>query len=153
MDRVFRHAAEYADRVLWIPAQPHETLYPIIARACAVVLPSRIDNFPNACIEAMALERIVIGTRGNGFEQLITDGESGFLCEVDDAAGLLATIERVLALTSDTSRSIGRRAEERIRILAPENTVSALLDCYLDAMDMHRKQIVSPRIACVASAG
>jgi len=101
----------------------------------------------------MALERIVIGTRGNGFEQLITDGESGFLCEVDDAAGLLATIERVLALTSDTSRSIGRRAEERIRILAPENTVSALLDCYLDAMDMHRKQIVSPRIACVASAG
>lgn len=152
MDRVMHNAAEHVERVLWIPSQPHEKLYPIIAHAHAVILPSRIDNFPNSCIEAMALERVVVGTKGNGFEQLIVHGESGFLAAPDDAAGLLAMIGRVMALSSEECRVMGKRAEGRIRLLHPENTVAALLDCYLDAMEMHQNIPSSPQNLCVAFA-
>ena len=45
---------------------PHRQLYPVIAGARLVVLPSLIENLPNAGLEAMALGRAVIGTAGTG---------------------------------------------------------------------------------------
>ncbi len=46
-------------------------------------LPSRIDNLTNTCIESMALGKVVIGTQGAIFEQLIEDGVNCFLCRID----------------------------------------------------------------------
>ncbi|OGJ54726.1 hypothetical protein A3D11_01395 [Candidatus Peribacteria bacterium RIFCSPHIGHO2_02_FULL_49_16] len=140
MDRVFDQAGEHRDRVLWLPSQPHETLYPIIEHAHAVILPSRVDNFPNACIESMAFRRVVVGTRGNGFEQLINDGASGFLCAVDDSADLLRACERVLALSDVERKAMGERAYERTRELLPENSIPKLIDFYLDAIECFRKK-------------
>lgn len=48
-----RMAGKYRDRVIIWVALPHKQLYPIIRKAEFVVLPSLMDNFPNACIEAM----------------------------------------------------------------------------------------------------
>src|ERR1051326_7456438 len=49
--------------------------------SASVVLPSLIDNLPNSCLEAMGLGRVVIGTKGTSFEELITDEANGFLIE------------------------------------------------------------------------
>ena len=108
--------------------------------AHAVILPSRVDNFPNACIESMAFRRVVVGTRGNGFEQLINDGASGFLCAVDDSADLLRACERVLALSDVERKAMGERAYERTRELLPENSIPKLIDFYLDAIECFRKK-------------
>jgi glycosyltransferase involved in cell wall biosynthesis len=77
--QIIEMAGEFKDRVIYLGRLRHEQLYPIINQAYAVILPSRIENFSNACIEAMAHKRIVIGTRGTSFEQLIEDGRSGFM--------------------------------------------------------------------------
>ncbi len=68
-----------ASRLVLIDNLPHRQLYPIIAAARLVVLPSLVDNLPNACLEAMGLGTAVIGTTGASFEELITDGVNGFL--------------------------------------------------------------------------
>ena len=48
-----------------------------IIRGCS--LPSKVDNLPNTCLEAMALKRVVIGSRtAASFDQLISDGVNGF---------------------------------------------------------------------------
>ncbi len=44
-----------------------------------------MDNFPNACIEAMYFSKVVIGTDGASFEQLITHGKNGLLCRIGDS--------------------------------------------------------------------
>jgi glycosyltransferase involved in cell wall biosynthesis len=106
------------DRVIHLGPLPHEKLYPIIDGASVIVLPSRIDNFPNACLEAMARGQIVVGTRGASFEELIEDGVSGFLCEIDDRKSLLVAIERALAHPDPDA--IGARAVARIARLRPE---------------------------------
>jgi len=81
MEHLWSQAGQNRGRVLYLGVMHHEYLYPIVQNAHAVVLPSLIDNLPNTCLESMALGKIVIGTRGASFEQLIEDGISGFLAE------------------------------------------------------------------------
>jgi glycogen synthase len=134
MDYVWDRAKEHRDRVIYLGQLHHEQLYPIIANAKAVVLPSRIDNFPNTCLEAMALSQIVIGTHGTSFEQLLVDGVSGFLCDIDDPKSLLASIEKALGLTDETRARMGKMAAARIYDLRPERVVKQLLDFYYEVI-------------------
>lgn len=130
---VLAQAGQHRDRVLYFDRMPHASLYPIIEHAEAVVLPSRIDNFPNVCLEAMFLGKIVVGTRGASFDQLIDDGESGFLCEIDDRKSLLAAIERALA--TDHADAIGARARARIEELRPDLAGARLLEAYAELLE------------------
>ncbi len=135
MDHVKRSAKEHANRVHHFFALSHEQLYPIIQHAHAVVLPSRIDNFPNACIEAMYFGRIVVGTLGNGFEQMIDHKKSGYLVPVDDEKALLCAVEEILALSNAQRQAIGEKAHARIGELRPEKVVTQLLEFYRSAID------------------
>lgn len=134
MNYVWNQARECRDRVIYLGQLHHEQLYPIIANARAVVLPSRIDNFPNACLEAMAFRRVVIGTRGTSFEQLLIDGVSGLLCEIGDTKSLLSAIERALGFTDEERAKMGDLAAARIKELSPERVVQQLLDFYSDVI-------------------
>ena len=53
-------AGEYAERILIGKALPHEQLYPVIRQADFVVMPSLMDNMPNACIEARYFQRVLL---------------------------------------------------------------------------------------------
>jgi glycosyltransferase involved in cell wall biosynthesis len=119
---------EHAQRLIFIDQTPHEKLYPIIAGAKLVVLPSLIDNVPNTCLEAMALGRPVIGTRGASFDEVITDGETGFLVPVGDPDALAAKI--IEAMTHPNSEAIGVAARQRVQEFVPERTVRELVGYY-----------------------
>ena len=125
-----RKAGVCKDRVIIWNAIPHKQLYPIIKRADFVVLPSLMDNFPNACIEAMYFEKIVIGTYGASFEQLITHGNTGFLCEIGNCEDLLQKMEIVVLLSNEKKAEIGKQARKRIDKLKPEIVVKKLLRLY-----------------------
>lgn len=112
----------YRDRVIIEDYLEPERLYPIIKGAICCIFPSRIDNLPNTCLEAMAFKKPVIATRGASFDQIITDGYSGLLTEIDDPPGLRDAICRMLALS----------AEERA--LMGSNAYLRALECHGDAI-------------------
>jgi glycosyltransferase involved in cell wall biosynthesis len=125
-DYVSAICGEYADRLIFLGQIRHEQLYPVISGARLVVLPSLIDNLPNACLEAMALGKPVVGTRGASFEEMIQDGESGFLVPPNDAGALAATLCR--AWSEPRLDEIGRAAAAAVQAYAPDETVQAFLD-------------------------
>ena len=130
MQYVSDKAGECRERVIRFDKLHHQQLYPIIEGAYAVVLPSRIDNFPNTCIEAMAHGKVVIGTTNTGFDQLIKDKFSGFLCERDNPKELLTVINKVLALPEEEKLEIEKNALKRIELLRPEIVVQQLIEYY-----------------------
>lgn len=95
---VLEHAGKFKNRVIFLGVLDRKSLYPIIKNAFACLMPSRIDNMPNTCIEAMAMGKIVIGTRGASYEQLIEDGVSGYLIEVDNATELADAVKKAAGL-------------------------------------------------------
>lgn len=123
-------AGEYADRIVLFKPLPHEQLYPLIMQAEFVVLPYFNDNLSNACLEAMSFAKIVIGTDGGSFEQVIKHGYNGVLCKRNDSGDLLNKINYVMDLREEDRRKMELRAKKRIDQLRPEIAVKKLIRFY-----------------------
>jgi glycosyltransferase involved in cell wall biosynthesis len=115
---------KYRSRLVFLDPMPHSQLYPLIQGAEVVVLPSLIDNLPNACLEAMGLGAVVIGTSGSSFDEVITDGVSGFLVRIGDPAYLERVLFQVLSIQDkEPIRKAARKAIDRF---APDRTIDRL---------------------------
>ena len=126
---------DYSERLVFINQLPHTQLYPIIANARLVVLPSLLDNLPNACMESMALGKPVLGTVGASFDELITDGGNGFLVPANDVAALATKISQVW--TRPDLEEIGQAAKHKAEELSPERTVQELLQYYQEIISSY----------------
>jgi glycosyltransferase involved in cell wall biosynthesis len=134
-DYLLNKAGEYKNRVIYIPSQKHQSLFPILQSAELITLPSLTDNFPNTCIESMANGKVVIGTKGNGFDQLIEDGENGLLINVDDSEALLNQINYVLRLNPAKKIEMEQKAFERVKLLHPDIVLNQVMNLYRKAIN------------------
>jgi glycosyltransferase involved in cell wall biosynthesis len=124
---------EFGSRFRVLDRLSHSQLYPIISKAKFVVLPSVSDNLPNACLEAMALGKAVIGTRDTTLAELIVDEETGFLVPPADVAALADKIE--YAWRHPNLNEIGEAAQRKMQDFAREITANALLSYYHDSLN------------------
>lgn len=125
-----RGAGKYKERLIYMKALPHVLLYPIIQRAEFIIFPSLSENLANACMEAMYFEKVVIGTDGASYEQLIDEGKSGILCIPGDSRSLLNKMNQAAAMDEAQKAEMGKWAKKRIGQLAPEITVKRLERLY-----------------------
>lgn len=87
------------------------------------VVPSRWENFPYACVEAMASGLPVIASPAGGMVDMIEDGSTGWIAERADARALERALRRALATPPDELSEMGRRAAESIRVLCDHRAV------------------------------
>ena len=75
------------------------------------LLPSELESFGLAALEAAACELPVIATRIGGIPEVVNDGESGYLSDVGDVEKMSAD---TLKLLNDDDRRIafGKRGRE-----------------------------------------
>jgi glycosyltransferase involved in cell wall biosynthesis len=97
-----------------------------------LVCASDIESTPRTVLEAMAWETPVLGTRVFGLPELITDGETGWLCEPRDLPALAAALDRVLSLPAEERRRVGAAGRplvaERHSLARYGREIAALLD-------------------------
>jgi len=110
---------ELAPRFRFHGAKNKEEIGAYLGRACAGVVPSRWENFPNVCIEAMSSGLPVIATRFGGMVEMVEDGRTGWLAEDAGVAGLAdslaAALERCLATPAAEKAAMGAAAADAIR--------------------------------------
>ncbi len=140
MGYIRSQTADHADRVLHVTRLTHEQLYPIIEGAVGVVLPSRIDNLPNTCLEAMSFGKVVIGTRGASFDELIEDGVSGLLVPRDDPASLADAMERLWRMTESERQRIGAAALAQLTAFDPQQACQRLEAYFEDTLQVRRQR-------------
>ncbi len=77
------------------------------------VMTSLYEGLPNALMEAMAVELPVVASDIGGNNELVIDGETGFLCPSDDAR---AFAESVIGLINneDEAKQMGENGKKRI---------------------------------------
>lgn len=128
-------AGEYANRVIYLGKIVREQLFPIIQNAEVCIFPSRIENLSNACIESMAMGKIVVATDGVSFEQLIEDRISGFLCKRDDAESFLEGVMSALRLSEEDKKKMSMNALRSVNKLNPEKIYVKYLNFYNDVIE------------------
>ncbi|HEX7607026.1 MAG TPA: glycosyltransferase family 4 protein [Usitatibacter sp.] len=100
---------------------------PYYAAADSFVLATLYDPFPNAALEAMASALPVVTTTHCGAAEMVTEGESGFVRDALDAAGLADALGR---LDPATAARMGANARDAVSPLAPDLMAREYLALY-----------------------
>jgi glycosyltransferase involved in cell wall biosynthesis len=78
------------------------------------VLSTFTEGLSNSIMEYMALRKPVVATEGGGTQELVVDGETGFLVPLENPDALAAKIEYLLD-NPDIARRMGEAGEARLR--------------------------------------
>lgn len=97
-------------------------------RLCDLVLvPSLWDGMPNALLEAMACERVVLASDAGGIGEVVRHGETGFIVKRAELHRLGEAAIELLEMTVDERARIGAAARSQVvEAHAPAREVAAL---------------------------
>lgn len=101
---------EVRDRFVFHGSQPRSELPRFLREARIAVVPSRWENFPNTCVEAMVSGLPVLATRQGGMAELIEDGDSGWLADAATPEALTSALHRALATPPERLAEMGQCA-------------------------------------------
>lgn len=99
------------DRVFFLGNQ--EKVIEPLSIADVFLLPSVKESFGLAALEAMACETPVVASNIGGLPEVISDGESGFLCNPDDVSGMAQRVAELLG-NAELHRRIARAGRRRV---------------------------------------
>ena len=86
------------DNICWVGQIPPEQLSKYYKAMDALAMPSHWEGFGLTAVEAMAAAKPVVGTKVPGLQEIIVDGETGFLVNIGDAEALA---EKLILLIKD----------------------------------------------------
>lgn len=86
-----------ADRITFVPPQPHHLLSTWYRAADVVLVPSRSESFGLVALEAAACGVPVVAAAVGGLRTLVRHDETGFLVEGRDPADFAARVDELLA--------------------------------------------------------
>ena len=130
---------QFGQRIQYYSQMQKKYLNPVIANALGVLMPSRVDNYPNACLEAQSMGVPVVGTYNSSLEEMIIDGETGFLARNGDPDSLRQAVERLLAMKSAQKQQMQKRILDSIRSIEAQDRVGQLVSFYETLIDTFRK--------------
>jgi glycosyltransferase involved in cell wall biosynthesis len=90
----------------------HGQVLALMARARAVVLPSRRENMPLTVLEAMSVGTAVVATRVGGVPEIFDDGVEGLLVDVQDEEQLRDALLS-LCRSPEQAQALGARGRQR----------------------------------------
>ena len=138
-----RAAGKHADKIIYLGTLLRKQLIPVIKNAEACILPSRVENLSNSCIEAMGLEKVVIATYGTSFEQIIRNKENGLLFKMDSKYALRNAIRYFVSMSEKEKREMGKRAGLTVRKRLNEDVIyEKLSGVYLDIINAKKTKIL-----------
>ena len=125
---VKRRAGEYGERVIYLGQLVREELYPVIEHAQVCWFPYRLDNLPNATIEAMAMGKVVVGSEC--LDQLIEDRVSGYIGKGENPDVYFRLLREALSMDADAKENMLARAKTQIERLNPDKVYKNYLQYY-----------------------
>ena len=101
------------DRVHFLGWQSREELMKCYGQANLFLFPSRHEGMPNALLEAMASGLPAVASCIAGNEELVVDGETGFLVPTEDIEALQSALKKVL-IDPALREQMGRASRQHV---------------------------------------
>lgn len=131
----FIHEFNLQDKVKLTSKLEQEEVFNKMKNASLFLLPSLEEGIANVAVEAMALGLPVISTNCGGMEELITDGQEGFICPTHNAECMAQKILNFKNLGPLQIEEI--RNQARIKVEAQFNEqkmVNGMMDLYKEVL-------------------
>ena len=90
-----------------------KNVYPYVSRADIFVHPSFFEGFPNALLEAAALQKPIIASAIAPIQEFITHEENGLLCDPYNLEEMIFALEKLLC-NPELGDTLAKRARQRV---------------------------------------
>ncbi len=131
--KIYANQLNIADKVIFTGGR--DDVPDLLSAFNILVSASDREAFGRVIIEAMALSIPVVATRCGGPEEIVVDGETGFLVPKADSAAMAACIKSLL-LDKNKRGLMGMAGKERLKnIFTPEKTVQQFNRVFEQLMD------------------
>ncbi len=111
-----------------------------IAESDCIVLPSYREGTSNILLEASSMEKPVITTNTTGCKEIVDEGITGLLCNVQDAGDLAGKMEQMMAFTDEHRKEMGRKGREKIiREFDKQIVITTYINTIAEAVSQQRE--------------
>ncbi len=116
---------------------PREEIIPFLKDSDVFVMVSKDEIFGLVYLEAMAMGLIPIGSKNEGIDGIIRNGENGFLCEAGNVSDLANALERIKSLPKEQLQLISDHAKETAR----EYSDNGVAEKYIQYLEVFQIQM------------
>ncbi len=106
LNYLFKKCNKYKSRIKYMGVLPKDKIFNLYSVAEAVVIPSRLDNYPNVMIESILFKKPIIGFLNSSLEEVIDDKKTGFLAKNKNSLNLYKKINEFLNLNKKEKKKI-----------------------------------------------
>jgi len=92
----------------------HENVWPALAAADIVCMPSKSEGMPNALLEAMVIGKPIVATRAGGIPEAVESERSALLVQPEDPRDLAAALGR-LVVNREFGQKLGEVAQRVVQ--------------------------------------
>lgn len=105
------------------------------------LLTSRWEGMPNVILESMACKKTVFTTNIEGANQIIVNGENGYILQPGDVDGF---VTKILSLDEKIRKKIGLNAYQQVKVnFSVDNMVKKYETLYINAIKNKKKPFLS----------
>lgn len=116
------------DTITFWGQQPRNISVKLMKDADVFVMVSRNETFGLVYVEAMSQGCIAIGSKGEGIDGFIIDGENGFLVESADSEALANKLRYIFDLNTKERKEIITKSYNKATLLTDANAAQQYLD-------------------------
>lgn len=139
-DYIRKKQGNYAKRVVIKNQLDKTQLYSFVKDSYCCLFPSRIDNYPNAVIEAISLGIPIIGSNNSSLEEMIVDRKTGYIFNNSDSKDFQSKLETMLNLSEVKYLEMCRNVKILYKQIQKEKRVKQLLNFYEEIIDEFKNQ-------------
>ena len=127
---LFRKCNKYKSRIRYMGVLPKTKIFNLYNIAEAVVIPSRLDNYPNVMIESILFKKPIIGFLNSSLEEVIRDKENGFLAKNKNSINLYNKLEEFLQINKKKRKNLDKNITKLYNKLIDVNYTKKIIDFY-----------------------
>ncbi|MBR1578197.1 MAG: glycosyltransferase family 4 protein [Bacteroidales bacterium] len=140
MDRIAQdYLPSCRGEVIFTGRIPREKIMTYLRDADFFVMISEHEIFGLVYLEAMAFGLIPIGSRNEGIDGIIVDGENGFLCKAGDADELAGILRRLDKMPQEELLRISAQARETAQDYSDASVAGKYADALQEIVENYRK--------------
>ena len=123
-EKTLKSKTIFKKRVRIIGKLKKKKLFDLINKSSIILLPSLRDNSPNACLEALSLNKLIIARNNSGYNDLIIDKYNGFLFDRDNDFQILNLIKNVLEMKKVEKKNLIKNINVRNKLFQDQVSIN-----------------------------
>jgi glycosyltransferase involved in cell wall biosynthesis len=123
-----------------------------MSSADGYVMSSAWEGMPMVLLEAGAAALPIVATRVGGNQEVVGDGETGYLAPPRDPVALAAAMQRLMSLSGAERRSMGARGRDHVRTHYGLQRVAEQWEALYRELLARKGMQLSPRLSQEQSA-